>query len=138
MTRPGEQPHNPLPFWYGEKWWYEDRYRDRLEGDPTLTQIDGAIQRVAKLFDQEWWGTCIGHPALMWLTAIGTGPLQPLYALGRDLLEMDGAERIRSILRALKEADHYSGARFELQVAAILKRSGFAVEFSPPSRKGKL
>jgi len=134
MLHPGEQPHSPLPFWYGEKWWHEDCYRDRREGDPALTQIDRAIERVAELFDRKWWGGCVGHPALAWLTVIGAGPLEPLYELGRDLLEMDGATRMRSILRALKEADHYPGARFELQVAAILKRSGLAVEFSPPSR----
>jgi len=33
--------YNPLPFWFREKWWYEDRYRDRLEQFGRDGQVNG-------------------------------------------------------------------------------------------------
>jgi len=126
-----------MRFWFGEKWWHEGQYRDVLRGDPPLDEIDRAVARVAELFDEAWASDCQGHPAALWLLSKGTGPLGFLYELGADLLEMDRAPRIRALIHGLKQPSNFPGVRFELGMAAVLKRSGFAVEFRPPSPGGK-
>jgi hypothetical protein len=126
-----------MRFWFGEKWWHEDQYRDVLRGNPTLDEIDRAMARVAEVFDEEWSSDFHGHPAALWLLSKGTGPLGFLYGLGADLLEMDGTLRIRAVVHGLKQPSDFPGVRFELGMAALLKRSGFAVEFRPPSPGGK-
>lgn len=126
-----------MRFWFGERWWHEEQYRGDLRGQPTLDQIDRAVERVAKLFDEKWFSSCQGHPAAFWLLAKGTGPLGFLYELGADLLDMDDALRIQSVAHDLRQPSHFPGVRFELGVAALLKRSGYAVEFRPSSPTGK-
>jgi hypothetical protein len=126
-----------MRIWFGEKWWHEDQYRDVLRGDPTLDEIDRAVERLVEVFDEEWSSECHGHPAAPWLLSKGTGPLEFQYELGADLLEMDGALRIRSVIHGLKQPSEFGGVRFELGMAALLKRNGFAVEFRPPAPGGR-
>lgn len=126
-----------MQFWFGEQWWREERYRGDLPGNPTLDQIDRAMERVAKLFDEKWWHECLGHPAQLSLFAKGTGPLSFIYELGADLLEIDGSLRSASVVHDLKQSSHFLGVRFELRVAAMLKRRGYDIEFRPVSSNGK-
>lgn len=126
-----------MPHWHGERWWHEDRYRCELRDSPTLDGIDRAIERVAQLFDERWVASSEGHPAICTLWMRGTMPLEFLYELGSDLLVLKDAKRLPSILHDLKQASHYSGVRFELEIAALLRRSGFDVEFRPPAYGGR-
>jgi Holliday junction resolvase len=53
------------------------------------------------------------------------------------LLAVEGSLRLPSIIHDLKQASHYTGVRFELELAALLRRGGFDIEFRPPSQNGK-
>jgi hypothetical protein len=126
-----------MRFWYGETWWHEDQFRGELSGNPSIAEVDRAVERVADLFDETWFVSCHGHPAVQWLLFRGIIPLQFLYGLGVDLLEVEGINRSQSLFNDLKVASQFRSAHFELGIASLFRRNGFTIQFRPDSAAGK-
>lgn len=57
--------------------------------------------------------------------------------MGLNLLQVDGCLRLSSVEHDLRQSDHFSSARLELEIAAALARAGHSVEFRPPLSTGK-
>lgn len=59
------------------------------------------------------------------------------YGLAYDLYCLDhNAELQRKLIERLKNADNFYGARYEVQVAAMLIRAGFEIEFEDENKRG--
>jgi hypothetical protein len=122
--------------WSREKWWQEDHYRGFMPG-LTADQIDAAIARVAEVFNAKWAAREEPHSAWQFLLMRGTLPLESLVSLGSDLLDVTDVIRLPSIINDLRTPSHYESARVELEVGALFRREGYAVEFHPALPNGK-
>lgn len=127
-------PQNEL---WREKWWLSDEYT-RVYGERvTPEKMDQAIVRVAEVFDSAWAAKTPRHPAYYWILPTGLMPLQFLYGLGRDLLEVGASLRLPSVVKDLRDPFSFESARFELEIAAYLRTCGHLIEFRPALSNGK-
>jgi len=119
------------------RWWLDQQYA-YLYGDGLSRELlDEAVGRVSEIFTGEWASRTPFHPMYGVLIATGSFPLVNLLRLGDNLLQVAGTLRLPSVIKDLQIASHFESARLELEVAAHLRRAGFAVEFRPRLPTGK-
>ncbi len=117
--------------WYSSKWWYEEQYQRMYGAEIDNGELDRAVACVAEVFNAQWAADTGLHPAHSLLLATG------LYNLGTDLLALEGVRRLPSVIHDLKQPSHYESTRLEVELAALLRRHGYGVEFRPPLPDGR-
>lgn len=123
--------------WWHSRWWLQEEYVRIYSEKASTEEVDSAISRVTDLYDSKWAEQTPYHPVYCWLLSQGLLPLQFLYQLGQDLLELDGSLRLSSVIADLRNPGNYESARFEMGIAAHLKMKGSRVEFRPPLPNGR-
>lgn len=125
------------PEWWREKWWLQDQYASAYRDRRNAEEVDRAISRLAEVFDGEWERKTPRHQMHYWLACTGLLPLQFLFGFGNDLLAVEGSRRLPSLIEDLRRASEFESARFELEIAAHLKRCGHDIEFRSRVPNGK-
>jgi hypothetical protein len=126
------------PIWFVSKWWHKPQYPTFLGAGITPAAVDEALEQVAVVFDTKWMKEDQrGHPIWNSLLVPGCPSLETLFELGRDLVTVTGTLRLPSVVDDLKHKSQFHSARFELGLAAQLRRCGHDMEFRPPLPNGK-
>jgi hypothetical protein len=111
----------------GSEWGNSQIKKPLHERHPILQWYDKICARQRMYIKKE--GTVYSSPM--------AGVTLAYYGLAYDLYCLDhNAELQRKLIERLKSSDNFFGARYEVQVAAMLIRAGFEIEFEDENKRG--
>lgn len=96
----------------------------------------GSMEVLKKIFDEGWMKeSLLKHPLFGYIANMAPWSRRWIIDFGEKLREFGSRPTFGEIKKRLRNSKEYGGAKTELDVAWIIKRNGFKIEFLPRGEK---